>query len=248
MDLSTTTFGCACELHYTVKCLCGRTSKIYKRGALGWKLCVFLWPCLGPLYSDYKQKSQIITSNALLIIMLFWNATAKKSTPTLHFETRLAPRFSQNATLSPCSPSVLSSPPDPDLDRASLPPVASCLLASGLVCCGVRPAAARLSPCCARRPASLLCPPACSTSSRAPPGLQQGASRKAPPGAQQSSASLLCSLLLPAVAAWSEDPKKPRHVPQASRQQRPVLPQASRQQRPVLPPCFQGEHKRLWKN
>ena len=126
----------------------------------------------------------------------------------------------------------------PTQNRASLPPGA---LASFLL---RRPAGCRPPLSLLHRPASLLCPPACSTSSRAPPGLQQGASRRAPPGpqqgppgAQQSSASLLCSLLLPAVAAWSEDPKKPRHVPQASRQQRPLLP-----------PCFEGEHKRLWKN
>ena len=237
MDLlPTTAFGCACELHNQNVYADVRVR--YINGGHWAGSCASFY---GPVWDRFTQiiseKSQIIPPNALLIILLFWNATAKKSTPTLRFETRLAPRFSQNATLSPCSPSVLSSPPDPDLDRASLPPVASCLLRRPALSAAV---SGRLPPASLpaahaaqlRRPASLLCPPACSTSSRAPPGPQQG-----PPGAQQSSASLLCSLLLPAVAAWSEDPKKPRHVPQASRQQRPVIPQASRQRCPLLPPC-----------
>ena len=76
-------------------------------------------PVWNRLCSDYERKSKIIPPNGLLINLIIWNATAKKSSPALRFVTRLGPRFSRNATLIPLGHLLL----DPTAGRVlSLPP------------------------------------------------------------------------------------------------------------------------------
>ena len=158
---------------------------------------------MGPLYSDYKRKKPNNPAKRPAYYLAFLERDREKIHPNTAF--RNAARYSlfSKRDAFPCSPSVLSSPPDPDLDRASLPPVASCLLASGLVCCGVRPAAARLSPCCARRPAAparLPAVPAClQHEQQSPAGTAAGRQQKSPAGTAAGPAGSAAELRLPAV-------------------------------------------------